>query len=69
MNGDYVIGGEDRGTVSHGTSANSSSHAESSWRLNELTEWAVATHVGSLFQYFTTRTEKDDFLRRRRLGL
>ncbi len=35
--------------------AKSSSHAESSWCLNELTEAAVTPKVGSLFQYFTTR--------------
>ncbi len=51
-NEDCVIGGEDRGTVNHGTSANSSSHAESSWHLNEFTEGAVAIELGGLFQYF-----------------
>ncbi len=55
--------GGDRGTVNHGASANSSSHAELSFRLNEFTEGAVVIEVGSLFQYFTTRTEKGDFLR------
>ncbi len=49
----------------HGTSANSSSNAESSWCLNEMTEGAVTIEVGSLFQYFTTRSKKDDFLPRR----
>ncbi len=52
----------------HGTSANSTPDAESSWRLNELTEGAVTIGVGSLFQYLTTRIEKHDFLRKRRLG-
>ncbi len=45
----------------HGASVNKSSHAESSWHLNELTDGAVTIEAGSLF-------EKDDFLRRRRLG-
>ncbi len=72
MNGDNVKGGcvigagrgGNRRTGSNGTSANSSSHAESSWRLKEFTEG-----VGSLFQYFTARVEKGDSLRMRRLGL
>ncbi len=55
-------GGSNIRTGNHGTSANSSSHAESSRRLNELTAGA------SLFQHITTCIEKDDFLRRRRLG-
>ncbi len=42
------------GLGNQGTSANGSSHAEPSWRLNELTGGAVTI-------------EKDDFLRRRRL--
>ncbi len=54
-------------TGNYGTSANSSSHAKSSWRLKEVTEGLVTVEVGSLFQYFTTSVEKDDFLRRRRL--
>ncbi len=54
----------DRGIGNHGTSANSSSHT---WHLNELMEGAVTLEVGSLFQYFTTRIERDDVLRRRRL--
>ncbi len=49
--------------ANHGMSANISSHAESSWRLNELTNGPVTIEVGNL-----TRIEKDDFLRRRRLG-
>ncbi len=53
----------------HGTSANNPCRTESSWRLKELTEGVVTLSVGNLFQYFTTRVEKDDFLRRRRLGL
>ncbi len=48
-----------------GTSANSSSHDESRWRLKELTEGAGTMGVGSLFQHLTTRIEEDDFLRRR----
>ncbi len=52
----------------HGTSANSTPDAESSWRLNELTEGTVTIGVGSLFQYLTTRIEKEDVLRKRRLG-
>ncbi len=50
------------------TSASSSPHAESSWRLKEFAEGAVTIGMVSLFQYFTTRVEKDAFLRRRRLG-
>ncbi len=57
-----------RWTGNRGTSACSSYHAKSSWRLKELTEGAVTIVAGSLFQYFTTRIEKDCFLRRRRLG-
>ncbi len=34
----------------NGTSVASSSHVESNWRLNELTEEAVTIEVGSLFQ-------------------
>ncbi len=49
-------------------SANSSSHEESSWRLKEFTEGLLTKGVWSMFQYFTTRFEKDDFVRRRRLG-
>ncbi len=52
----------------HGTSANSSSYAESRWRLKKLTEGAITIEVGSLFQNFANRIEKDDFLRRHRLG-
>ncbi len=58
----FFIDRFNRRTENHGTPANSSSHAESIWRLKELTEG-----VGSLFQYFATRIEKDNFLRRRRL--
>ncbi len=69
-NGDCVIGGgEGRGgnrrTGNYGTSASSSSHVKSSWRLKEFTEEVVTIGVGSLLQYFTTRVEKVDFLRRR----
>ncbi len=48
----------------HGISAKTFLHTESSWRLNELTEGAVTIEVGSLFHNFTTRIEKDNFLRR-----
>ncbi len=37
-------------------------------QVDVFTEGAVTIGVGSLFQYFTTRVEKDDFLRKRRLG-
>ncbi len=70
--GDCAVGREEgrrnRRTGNYETSANSSSHGESSWRLKELTEWLLTRWVGSMFQYFTTRFEKDDFVRRRRLG-
>ncbi len=33
-------------------------------KLNEFTEGVVTMRVGCLFQYFTTRVEKDNFLRR-----
>ncbi len=46
-----------RGT--YGTSANSSSLAESSGRLKELMEGAVTIGVRSLFQYFTAHVEKE----------
>ncbi len=36
--------------------------------LNEFTEGAGTTEVGSLYQYFTTRIEKGDFRRACRLG-
>ncbi len=52
----------------NGIFVSSSSHAESSRRLNAITEGAITIEVGSLFQYFTTCIEKDDFLPRRRLG-
>ncbi len=55
-------------TENYETSANSSSHTESSLRLKEFTEGAVTKGVGSLLQYFMTRVEKDGFLQRRRLG-
>ncbi len=57
-----VGGGKIRRTGNHGTSANRSSHAELSWRLKELTKGVVTTGVGSLFQYFTSLIEKEDFL-------
>ncbi len=60
--------GGNRRMAHYGTSANSSSHADSSWRLKELTEGTVTIGVGSLFQYFTTRVKKDEFLQRHRLG-
>ncbi len=46
-----------RRTGYHRTSVNSSPHTDSIWLLKELTEMAVTIEVGSLFQYFTTRTE------------
>ncbi len=49
----------DRRMGNHGTSVNSSSHAESSWRLNELTKGVITIEVGSLVQYFVTHIEKD----------
>ncbi len=72
-NGDCIIGGGEgrrgnRRTGNYGTLACSSSHVKLSWYLKEFTKGAVTIGVGSLFQYFTTRVEKDDFLRRRRLG-
>ncbi len=45
----------------YGTSASSFSHAEPSWRLKEFTEGVVIIGVGSLFQNFTIRVEKDEF--------
>ncbi len=48
-------------TGNQGTSANSSSHDESSWRLKEFMEGVATMGVGSLFQHFTTRIEEDDF--------
>ncbi len=63
VKGDCIIGGGDRRTA-----ANSFSDAESTWHLNESTEGIVTIEVGSLFQYFMTRIEKHDFLRKRRLG-
>ncbi len=41
------------------TTGKKPSHIESSWRLSELTEEAVKIQVGSLFQNFLTRTEKN----------
>ncbi len=52
----------------HGTSTNCSLYAKLSFFLKALTELAVTKGVVSLFQYFTTGIEKDDFLRRCRLG-
>ncbi len=69
VKGDNIIGrGVEGSTGNHGTSTYSSSHAESSWHLKEFTEGALTIGVGSLFQYFTTRIEKDDIPRRCRLG-
>ncbi len=71
VNGFCVIGGGEVGGIgwgNYGTSANSSSHATSSWRLKEFTEGAVTIGVGSRFQYFTTRIKKDGFLQRHQLG-
>ncbi len=70
--GDFVFGREEgrrnRRTGNFETSANSSSREESSWRLKEFTEGLHSNGVGSMFQHFTTRFEKDDFVRRGRLG-
>ncbi len=55
-------GGGDRGMGNHGTSAKKFPHVTPSWRLNELTERAVTIEVGSLFQNFTPRIGKNDFL-------
>ncbi len=44
VNGDFATGGG----VNHGTSANSSSHAESSWLLNEFAEGAVTIAACSI---------------------
>ncbi len=52
----------------YGTYANIFNHTEYSWRLNGWTEGTVTLEVGSLFQNLTTHFEKDDFLRRHRLG-
>ncbi len=58
------LGGGIEGRDDHETSSSRSSHAESSWRLKELTEGAVTIGVRGLFQYIETRIEKDDFLQR-----
>ncbi len=60
INGDNVKGdclirmgrGGNRRTGNKRTSPNSSSHAESSWRLEKLTEGAVTIGMGRLFPYF-----------------
>ncbi len=52
----------------HGTSANSSSHAESSWRLNELTEGEVTIEVGACSNILRLVLKKEDFLQRLPLG-
>ncbi len=70
LKGVSVIGsgeGGDRRAGNHGTLANSSSHAESSWRLKKFTKGRLH-RKGSVFQYFTTRVEKGDFRQMRRLG-
>ncbi len=56
VNGDCVCGGGDRGTINHGTSANSSSHAESSWLLNEFAEGAVTIEACSIISRLVLRT-------------
>ncbi len=56
-----------RRSGNYGTSANSSSQAESGWCLKEFTEEVVSIVVGRLLQYSNTRVEKDNFLRKRRL--
>ncbi len=52
----------------YGISVNIYSHGESSWGLKEFTEGAVTIGAGSIFHFFKTPVEKDDFLRRRRQG-
>ncbi len=52
--------GVGRGGKNIRTSANNSSHAESSCHLKELAEEVVTIGVGNLFLYFTIRIEKDD---------
>ncbi len=47
---------------------NKSFHDESSLHLKKSTEGEVMIEAGSLFQSLATRTEKDEFLQRRRLG-
>ncbi len=54
--------------ATQGTSASISSHTKRSWRFKEFTEEQITVILGGLFQYFTTRVEKDDLLPRRRLG-
>ncbi len=66
--GQHKQGLSKTGLRNHGTSVNNSSHVESGWRLNELTEGVVKIEVGSLFQNFTIRIKKDGILRRCRLG-
>ncbi len=69
IKGNCVIGGGGvRRIGNYRISANISSHAELSWRLNQLTEGAF-TILKWEVQYFITRIERDNFLRRRRLGL
>ncbi len=58
------INGRERVGVNHWTSENKSFHAESSWRLTESTEGSVTRELESLFQYFTTRKEKDEYLQK-----
>ncbi len=57
-------GDENRSTGNHGTSENSSSHST----LEGIDGRYSWNKSGSLFQYLTTRIEKDDFLRRHWLG-
>ncbi len=48
-------------TGNHETSASSSSHAESSWRLEELTEGAVTIQL--LFQYLRLALKRTTFFK------
>ncbi len=54
----------------HGAAASRSSHAESSWRLNELMEGAIEITIEerSLFRYFTISIEMEDILLSSQLG-
>ncbi len=51
----------------NGASENKSFHVESNWRLNKVTEGAVAIEIGSLFKLVLGGGE--EFQRRHRLGL
>ncbi len=62
----YSLGREDG--INHKVSENKSFHVKSNWFLNELTKGAVTIEMGSLLQSLMTRTAKNVFLRRCRLG-